>query len=110
MKVHATPTKQMVVAFFDSQGMVNTNYGPRGTTAIANLIVGALQIYLKAFRPKGPEMASGEWFLHQEYFFLFPKLIRELAGITMTQEHFKNKWEGVLRALSKDDFVRAFTI
>ena len=43
-------------------------------------------------------------------FFLFPKLIRELAGITMTQEHFKNKWEGVLRALSKDDFVRAFTI
>ena len=66
MKVHASPTKQMVVAFFDSQGMVNTNYGPRGTTIIANLIVAALQIYLKDFKPKRPETASGEWFLHQE--------------------------------------------
>ena len=42
-------------------------------------------------------------------FFLFPKLKRELAGITMMQEDFKNKLEGVLRTLSKDDFARAFT-
>ena len=42
-------------------------------------------------------------------YFLFPKLKRELAGITMMQEEFKKKWEGVLRTLSKDYFARAFT-
>jgi len=142
-KVHATRTKQMVVAFFDSQGMVYTNYVPRGTTVNANFIVGALRRFLKAFRAKRPEMAAGEWFLHWDNapvhtakvvrdflaknhiqllehppyspdlapadFFLFPKLKRELAGITMTQEEFKKKWEGVLRTLSKDDYARAFT-
>ena len=48
-------------------------------------------------------------FLALADFFLFPKLNRELAGITMTQEELKNKWERVLRTLNKDDFARAFT-
>jgi hypothetical protein len=40
--------------------------------------------------------------------FLFPKLKKELAGLTMTQEEFKKEWEGVLRGVSKDDFAKAF--
>ena len=142
-KVHATRTKQMVIAFFDSQGMVYSNYVPRGQTVNAAFILESLRRFLKTFKAKRPEIAAGEWFLHWDNapvhtaksvrdfltknniqlldhppyspdlapadFFLFPKLKKELAGITMTQEEFKNKWEGVLRTLSKDDFARAFT-
>jgi histone-lysine N-methyltransferase SETMAR len=28
-------------------------------------------------------------------YFLFPKLKKELAGFTITQEEFKKEWEGV---------------
>jgi hypothetical protein len=35
-KIHASRTKQMVMAFFDSQGMVYTNYVPRGKTMNAD--------------------------------------------------------------------------
>jgi hypothetical protein len=41
-------------------------------------------------------------------YFLFPKLKKELAGITMTQEKFKKEWEGVLRGISREEFVKAF--
>jgi hypothetical protein len=35
-------------------------------------------------------------------YFLFPKLKKELAGLTMTQEKFKKEWEGVLRGISRE--------
>ena len=132
----------MVIALFDSQGMVYTNYMPRGKTVNAAFILESLRRFLKTFKAKRPEIAAGEWFLHWDNtpvhaaksvrdfltknniqlldhppyspdlapadFFLFPKLKKELAGIIMTQEKFKNKWEGVLRTLSKDDFATAF--
>ncbi len=41
-------------------------------------------------------------------YFLFPKLKKELAGITMIQEEFKKEWEGVLRVISREEFTKAF--
>ena len=41
-------------------------------------------------------------------YFLFPKLKKELAGFTMTQEEFKKEWEGVLRRVSREEFAKAF--
>ncbi len=41
-------------------------------------------------------------------YFLFPTLKRELAGLSMTPDEFKKKWEGAVRTLTKDDFARAF--
>jgi histone-lysine N-methyltransferase SETMAR len=63
-KVHATRTKTMVLAFFDSQGMVYNNYVPRGQTVNAKYIIGALGTFLKNLRKKRPETVKGEWFLH----------------------------------------------
>jgi hypothetical protein len=51
--------------------------------------------------PYSPDLAPAN-------FFLFPKLKKELAGHTMTQEEFKKEWEGVLRGVSKYDFAMAF--
>jgi hypothetical protein len=55
-KVHATRTKQMVLAFFDSKGLIYTNYVPRGTTVNANYIVEALGTFMKNLRKKRPQM------------------------------------------------------
>jgi histone-lysine N-methyltransferase SETMAR len=63
-KVSATRAKQMVLAFFDDQGMVYTNYVPRGVSVNAAYIVDALRRFLKALRKKRPELVAGEWFLH----------------------------------------------
>jgi hypothetical protein len=57
-KVHVSRSKQMVLAFFDSKGLIYTNYVPKGTTVNANHIVEALGKFLKVFRQKRPEMAA----------------------------------------------------
>ncbi len=41
-------------------------------------------------------------------YFLFPTLKRQLAGLSMTLDEFKTKWEGVARTLTEGDFARAF--
>jgi histone-lysine N-methyltransferase SETMAR len=41
-------------------------------------------------------------------FFLFPKVKKELAGLTLTRESFKKDWEGAMRTLSAADFAEAF--
>ncbi len=37
-----------------------------------------------------------------------PTLKKKLAGLAMTLDEFKTKWEGVVRTLTEDDFARAF--
>jgi hypothetical protein len=44
----------MVLAFFDSKGIIYTNYMPRATMVNANYIVEALGKFLKIFRKKRP--------------------------------------------------------
>jgi histone-lysine N-methyltransferase SETMAR len=58
-------------------------------------------ITLLSHPPYSPDLAPADYFL-------FPKLKKELAGNTMTQEDFKKAWEGVLRGVSKDESVKAF--
>jgi transposase len=46
-------------------------------------------IKLLSHPPYSPDLAPADYFL-------FPKLKKELAGFTITQEEFKKEWEGVL--------------
>ncbi len=41
-------------------------------------------------------------------FFLFLKVKKELAGLTLTRESFKKDWEGAVRTLSAADFAEVF--
>jgi hypothetical protein len=50
----------MVMAFFDSQGMVYTNYVPRGTTVNMEYVIGALWRFFKALKVKKHELVPGE--------------------------------------------------
>jgi hypothetical protein len=101
------------------------NYVPRGTTVNAKHIVEAMGRFLKVFKQKRPEMATGAWWFywnntsvytaaivtdwmvakqfkvieHLPYLpdlaladiFLFPKVKRELASLTLTKETFKKE-------------------
>jgi histone-lysine N-methyltransferase SETMAR len=141
-KVHATRTKQMVLAFFNSKGLIYTNYVPRGTTVNANYIVEALGTFMKILRKKRPQMVAGDWLFHWDNapvhtaakvtdwmaargikliehppyspdlapadYFLFPRVKRELVGLTLTQNSFKKAWEGAVRSLTVADFAEAF--
>jgi hypothetical protein len=42
--------------------------------------------------PYSPDLAPAD-------FFLFPKVKRELAGLTLTKETFKKEWEGAAKTL-----------
>jgi histone-lysine N-methyltransferase SETMAR len=59
------------------------------------------QIQVIPHPPYSPDLAPADYFL-------FPTLKRELAGLSMTLDEFKTKWEGVIRTLTEEDFARAF--
>jgi hypothetical protein len=63
-KVITTRTKQMLLTFFDDQGMVYTNYVPKGVTFNVAYILQALWRFLKALQKKRPNLVTREWFLH----------------------------------------------
>ncbi len=63
-KVHASRSEQMILAFFDSKGLIYTNYVPMGTTVNANYIMEALGKFLKVFRQMRPETVAGDWWFH----------------------------------------------
>jgi hypothetical protein len=58
--VIATCTKQMVLTFFDDQGIVFTNYVPRGVTVNTAYIDDALRKFLKVLQKKRPNLVTGE--------------------------------------------------
>ena len=51
--------KKKILAFFDNEGMIYTNYGEMGKTINAEYIVKALGKFLKAFKAHRPEKAAG---------------------------------------------------
>jgi hypothetical protein len=63
-RFHATRTKTMVLAFFDSKGMIYNNYVPKAQTVNKEYVIKALQEFLRKLRKKRPELVNREWFLH----------------------------------------------
>jgi hypothetical protein len=54
----------MVQAFFESKGLIYTNYVPRGTTVNAKYILDARGKFMKVFKQKRPKMVAGDWWFH----------------------------------------------
>jgi hypothetical protein len=52
------------MAFFDNKGRVYTIYVPRGKTGNANCFIKALQVFMKLWTEKCPEMSAGERCFH----------------------------------------------
>jgi len=63
-RVHASCTKQMVLAFFVARGLICTNIVPRGTSINAAFIVKALASFMKFLKQKRPLMAAGDWWFY----------------------------------------------
>ncbi len=124
-KVHAIRSKQMVLAFFNNEGLIYANYVPKGQMVNVNCVVEALRKFLAVFKKKRPNMAAGEWFrwmVAKDFRLikrppylpdlapadLFPNFKRQLAGKTLTYETFKSLWEGAARTIIEEDFSAAF--
>ncbi len=41
-------------------------------------------------------------------YFLFPRVKRELAGLTLTHDTFRKEWEGAFWSITAVDFAKAF--
>jgi hypothetical protein len=54
----------MLLAFFDSKGLVYTRIIPKGTAINANYILVVLGKFMVHLRKKRPEMTKGNWFFH----------------------------------------------
>ncbi len=54
----------MLLAFFDSKGLVNTHIVPKGTAINANYILVVLGKFMVHLRKRRPEMTKGNWFFH----------------------------------------------
>ena len=62
--VHASRQKQMLLAYFDSKGVIYTDYVPRGETVNAQFIIKSLRRFLKIYKDKRSARAGQDWFLH----------------------------------------------
>lgn len=66
-KVSASRTKQMVLSFFDNDGVIYQNYVPRGQTVNAEYFITIVSNFLKQLRIKRPEKCKdNDWFLHMD--------------------------------------------
>jgi hypothetical protein len=63
-KVQASQTKQMVLAFFDSKGIIYTNYNAEGDYDGCQLHSGDPGQVHEIFWKKRPVIAEGEWFFY----------------------------------------------
>jgi histone-lysine N-methyltransferase SETMAR len=63
-KTQESRTKQMILAFFDSRGLIYTHIVPRGGKVNGDYIVKALDIFLKNLKQKRPIMVEQEWWFH----------------------------------------------
>jgi histone-lysine N-methyltransferase SETMAR len=54
----------MVLVFFDTKGVIYTNFVPKSETVNASYIRTALTRFLKIFREKRPIMTAQDWWLH----------------------------------------------
>ena len=63
-RVHASRQKQMLLAYFDSKGVIYTDYVPRGKTVNSQYIIESLRRFLKIYKDKRSARAGQDWFLH----------------------------------------------
>ncbi len=61
-KVQASRSKQMLLAFFDSKGLIYTHIVLRGSTVNAAYIVKVLNVFMRHFKKNRPVMAEQSWF------------------------------------------------
>ena len=54
----------MLLAYFDSKGVIYTDYVPRGKTVNSQYIIESLGRFLKIYKDKRSARAGQDWFLH----------------------------------------------
>ncbi|QQP56765.1 Uncharacterized protein FKW44_001531 [Caligus rogercresseyi] len=56
--------KQMVLSFFDNYGVIFQHYLPMRTSVTAAVFKDVMNLFLKKFKEKRPEMVKRDWYFH----------------------------------------------
>ena len=108
----------MLIAFFDTDGLVHHEYVPKGQTVNKKLYKTVLERLRDAVRRHRPEKwGSSDWILHHDNapdlapcdFFLFPQLKKTVKGrrFNYVKESEANATRQ-LRVITKSDYQRCF--
>ncbi|QQP38905.1 Putative transposase, partial [Caligus rogercresseyi] len=54
----------MVISFFDNCGVIFQHYLPVRTSVTAAVFKNVMNMFLKKFKEKRPEMANRDWYFH----------------------------------------------
>ncbi|QQP57788.1 Uncharacterized protein FKW44_002891, partial [Caligus rogercresseyi] len=114
----------MVLSFFDNCGVIFQHYLPMRTSVTTTVFKDVMNMFLKKFKEKRPEMAQKDWFFHfdnapchtanstkgvlsqegDQDFFYFPVMKKMLEGVgDRRQEHPEGVDPG-RRAIPEDRF------
>jgi hypothetical protein len=78
---------------------IHWDNAPVHTDATVKDWMAARQFKVIEHPPYSPDLAPAD-------FFLFPKVKRELAGLTLTKQTFKKEWEGAAKTLKAAGRIR----
>ncbi|QQP56617.1 Uncharacterized protein FKW44_001335, partial [Caligus rogercresseyi] len=109
----------MVLSFFDNCGVIFQHYLPMRTSVIAAVFKDVMNMFLKKFKEKRPEMAKRDWYFHFDNApchtgnstkeFLAKKGIKKmLEGVEIVDKSVQKEWTRVGRAIPEDRFREAF--
>jgi histone-lysine N-methyltransferase SETMAR len=65
-KVTRSEKKLMLIAFFDSRGIIYQHWVEKGKNINSDYYIGVLRKFLKHFRNKRPDLFASGWLLHQD--------------------------------------------
>ncbi|QQP40302.1 Mariner Mos1 transposase, partial [Caligus rogercresseyi] len=103
----------MVISFFDNYGVIFQHYLPVRTPVTAAVFKDAMNMFLKKFKEKRPEMANRDWYFHSNNAlchtanstkeFLAKKGIKKmLEGVEIVDKSVQKEWTRVGRAIPED--------
>ncbi len=99
-----TGTKQVVLAFFYSKGLIYTNHWDNAQVRTATTVTDWMKVrQIKTeWKPAAFARPSTDGLLN------LPRVKTELAGLTLTQKTFKKKLRGAVQTITMVDFAKAF--
>jgi hypothetical protein len=80
-RVQASRIKQVILAFFDSKGLVYSHIVARGVLINTNCIVKVLGLFMKQLKKKRPAMVAQQWWFHRDTALVHTvAVVQELVG------------------------------
>lgn len=86
----------------ENEWFFHMDNAPSHTAKLSKAFMAEKKLKIIEHPPYSPDLAPAD-------FFLFPRVKRELSGVSITSSTVRTEWERALNTISKDDFGMAFS-